>query len=230
MFHRGWQFGGVWIYLCVCVCQFGTDNEDLVGTKRHIRGTVLALRAHSQRHQTQARRCLAKTAQPGPGECFLAGWLPRRLTGWVAACRINWMGSSTCRNITHTVYVLKSVNWLLGFVCVLGVCGCVWVTAGWRRTVVCSRLKVNHVGQLTAGLSVGVSPWWCSATTGAFNQQPITLHSLCVWSISCKMLTCTIWTVCCLLCINMHDEVFKYVNRELICMTEKQLELTKWKP
>lgn len=29
---------------CVCVCQFGMTNEDLVGTKRRIRPTVLAMR------------------------------------------------------------------------------------------------------------------------------------------------------------------------------------------
>lgn len=144
MFHRRWEFGGVWIHLCVCVCQFGTDNEDLVGTKRHIRVTVLALRAHSQRYQKHARRWLAKAPQPGAGGCFLAGWLPHRLTWWVAARWINWMGRSTCKNITHTLYLSNSVNWLLGCVCVcLHVCGCVcvwqqgrggrWFVVDWKR-------------------------------------------------------------------------------------------------
>lgn len=39
-----WDAGRVWISMCVCLCQFGMTNEDLVGTKRRIRATVLAIR------------------------------------------------------------------------------------------------------------------------------------------------------------------------------------------
>lgn len=81
-----WEFGGVWIHLCVCACQFGADNEDLVGTKRHIRVTALAFRAHSQRYQQHTR--VPVTGQNSPAWCwrmFLAGCLPHRPTGWAAA-------------------------------------------------------------------------------------------------------------------------------------------------
>lgn len=34
----------VCVCVYICVCQFGMTNEDLVGTKRRIRATVLAMR------------------------------------------------------------------------------------------------------------------------------------------------------------------------------------------
>lgn len=34
-----------WVWISVCVYQFGMTNEDLVGTKRRIRATVLAMEA-----------------------------------------------------------------------------------------------------------------------------------------------------------------------------------------
>lgn len=189
MLHRRWEFGGVWIHLGVCVCQFGTDNEDLVGTKRHIRVTALALRAHSHRHQKHARQRLAEATQPGPGEGFLAGWLPHRLTGWVAACLgINWTGCTMCKNITHTLLVKQ---------CQLTVWegGGGWQQSGGRRWCVVAWIMWGSWAW--AGLSVGAAP--PPPPVPLVTVALIMLHSPHAHSIPWKMLTRTILTVyrCC---------------------------------
>lgn len=75
-----------WVWISVCVYQFGMTNEDLVGTKRRIRATVLAMEAQLQ---LQDRYASDWSRQHGPlpkntsslAAC-LTGWLDDQLPAW----------------------------------------------------------------------------------------------------------------------------------------------------